>query len=128
MKKLSFLFFSIFIVLIGCSGEVQNTGEVHFIEVEIQTPEKIEPNEEIEISAFVTQGEEEVNDANEVKFEIWKNGQEDHEMVEGNHKGEGIYSITKTFDKDGIYSVVAHVTARDMHSMPKKEFVVGDPS
>ncbi|WP_156509930.1 hypothetical protein [Rossellomorea aquimaris] len=42
--------------------------------------------------------------------------------------GNGIYTIKKTFKEEGIYYVQTHVTARDMHVMPKKQFVVGEVS
>ena len=82
-------------------------------------------NEEVVNEALVTQGDEEVKDANEVKFEIWKSGQEEHKKIIGKHQGNGIYSITKTFQEEGDYSIIAHVTARDMHNMPKKDIIVG---
>lgn len=98
------------------------------VEVKIKLPEAVEPNEEVKIEALVTQGEENVDDAHEVKFEVWKQGQEaDHEMVEATNDGSGIYSITKTFEEEGFYYVVAHTTARDMHVMPRVELTVGNP-
>ncbi|WP_223700914.1 FixH family protein [Sutcliffiella deserti] len=98
------------------------------VEVEILLPESIEPNEEVKIEALVTQGEEKVQDANEVMFEVWQQGQEvDHEMIEATNDGSGIYSFTKTFEEEGIYYIVAHTTARDMHVMPRIEVTVGHP-
>jgi hypothetical protein len=115
----------------GCSNEKDNTNQkaetpsLEFVEVTIQTPEQINLNEEIQIKAIVTQGKDQVDDANEVKFELWKVGQEEHEKIEAQNDGKGIYSIKKTFSENGNYAVIAHVTARSMHSMPKKEFTVG---
>ncbi|MRG85847.1 FixH family protein [Salinibacillus xinjiangensis] len=105
------------------------TDMPEMIDVTIQLPEDFQPNEKVTIEGKVTQGNELVNDANEVKFELWEAGdaEEDHEMIMDEYQGDGIYSINKTFEKDGHYSVIAHVTARDMHNMPKQEFVVGDP-
>lgn len=98
------------------------------VEVEIKLPEAVEPNEEVKIEALVTQGGENVDDASEVKFEVWQQGQEaDHEMVEAKNDGSGSYSIKKTFKEEGFYYVVAHTTARDMHVMPRVELTVGNP-
>lgn len=88
-------------------------------------PEEIIPDQEVIVEAHVTQGDEKVEDASEVKFEIFKSGVKETEMIKGEHKGEGVYSMKKTFKEEGSYSVVAHVTARDLHSMPKKDFQVG---
>jgi hypothetical protein len=120
-------------IVAGCSNEKNKTQQneetpsLEFIEVSIKTPEQINLNEDIQIQAIVTQGTDQVDDASEVKFELWKVGQEEHEEIEAQHDGKGVYSITKTFSENGQYAVIAHVTARSMHTMPKKEFTVGTP-
>jgi hypothetical protein len=129
LKKISIILLGFFLLLVaGCgNNQGQDNNEVQFIEVDIQLPNKIEPNETIEIGALVTLGDEKVEDAQDVKFEIWEKGQEtDHEMIPGKHVGDGLYTTAKSFEKDGVFYVVAHVTARDMHYMPRKEFIVGE--
>ncbi|WP_442599014.1 FixH family protein [Neobacillus sp. D3-1R] len=131
MKKAIIAVILLIGIMAGCASqneqEHQNGSResLEIIEVTIQTPETINPNEEVTIKALVTQGNEKVDDANEVKFEVWKDGQEEHEMLKGANEGKGIYSIKKTFTENGKYYVISHVTARSMHAMPKKEFVVG---
>ncbi|MFB3161963.1 FixH family protein [Neobacillus sp. 179-J 1A1 HS] len=93
-------------------------------EVVIELPKIIKVNKEVFIEAHVTQGNEKVEDAKKVEFEIWKSDEETHEKVLCEHQGNGIYSISKNFSVEGDYFVIAHVTARDMHNMPKKEFTV----
>jgi hypothetical protein len=133
MKKVLFALLLFGGIIAGCSNEKdtpqqnEDTQTLEFVEVSIQTPEKINVNEEINIKAIVTQGTDQVDDANEVKFELWKVGQEEHEKIEAQNDGKGVYSIKKTFTEDGHYAVIAHVTARSMHTMPKKEFTVGSP-
>jgi hypothetical protein len=134
LKKILLIFALISLLLAACNNQtpekkVGENEELQMIDVAIQLdPEKADPGQEVTIKAAVTQGDEKVEDADEVKFEVWKHGEEDHEMVEGKHVGEGIYSIKKTFNEEGTYYVVAHVTARGMHNMPKKEFIIGQPS
>jgi hypothetical protein len=125
MKKLIILLFTL-LFLSACSNEETKQQEKapELIEVSITTPEKIKVQEEATIEASVVQGKEKVTDADEVKFEIWKAGQDNHEMVEAKHQKDGIYSIKKTFTEGGNYYIVAHTTARRMHSMPKKEITV----
>ena len=41
---------------------------------------------------------EKVTDADDVKFEIWKAGDEKHEMLEGKHKGKGVYAVENVRD------------------------------
>ncbi|WP_316568777.1 FixH family protein [Neobacillus sp. YIM B06451] len=134
MKKLLFILIGLLaFALAACSDAKDNDKSAgddlpKMVEVTILLPDKIDPNVETEIKAHVTQDGKNVEDANEVKFEVFKNGDKEHEMIEANHAGDGIYSIKKTFAEAGNYVVISHVTARDMHTMPKKEFVVGNPS
>ncbi|MNJ36789.1 FixH family protein [Paenibacillus bouchesdurhonensis] len=120
-------------VLAGCSSASDQTRLLNeipeIIEVQIQSdPEELKLGESVAIQAKVTQGGEDVTDAKSVIFEVWYSGDEEHEMLEGTHTGNGVYGIERTFDKDGVYNVIAHVTARDMHNMPRKQFIVGTVS
>lgn len=130
MKKVLFTLLLLVAVVVGCSNDNKETQQednlsLEIIEVTIQIPETIELNNEITIETLVTQGSDKVDDAKEVKFEIRKEGKDSPEMIEAQNDGKGIYSMKKTFTENGKYSVSAHVTARNMHSMPKKEFIVG---
>ena len=129
MKKLLFFFISIMFLVTACSSDSEQKADSldnppELLEVSIITPEKIEINKEITIAAEVIQGEEKVTNADEVKFEIWKSGQEEHEMFPASNEKDGTYSIKKTFSEGGNYYIVAHTTANRMHSMPKKEVIV----
>lgn len=124
MKKIFLLAFCILFVLTGCSQKERPSEIPELLEVEIRTPETINVNEEVTIEVLITQGDEKVEETTRMEFEIWKAGEEEHEMIEGENKGNGIYSITRTFQEEGEYFVISHVTARDMHNMPKKEFTV----
>nr|WP_175475724.1 FixH family protein [Evansella caseinilytica] len=138
MRKTGFVSFIVMaIVLLAACGEADDhddhgTGsELNFdpLEVEIIAPEEADPNEEVTIQALVTQGEEKVNDADEVVFEIWQQGEkEDSEFIEAQLTDEedGVYEIRYTFTAENIYHVQPHVTARGMHMMPTGEIKVGD--
>ncbi|AND38302.1 FixH family protein [Cytobacillus oceanisediminis] len=125
MRKAIFLFACVLFLLAGCSKENDAAEKVpELLEVSVNIPEVIQVNQEAVIQAAVTQGEEKVEDANEVKFEVKKAGQDTSEEMIGEHQGKGVYSITTTFQEAGIYSVTAHITARGMHNMPTKEFKI----
>ncbi|MFC7392325.1 FixH family protein [Scopulibacillus cellulosilyticus] len=82
-------------------------------------------NKEGKMEIKVTKGKESVNDAEEVKFEIWKgNGQGTSKIYKGVNKGKGFYTLNYTFSRPGDYHVIAHVTAKDSHTMPEKIFHV----
>ncbi|KAF0816206.1 MULTISPECIES: FixH family protein [unclassified Cytobacillus] len=132
MKKLLniWLPLMLMVTLAACSNGNQTTEEEpQFLDVELSiNPEKAEANEPVVFEAKVTYGEEEVTDADEVKFEIWRANATEHEKVLVEHAGHGIYRLKKTFEEEGTYYIYSHVTARRMHNMPKKEFVIGQPS
>ncbi len=121
-----------FIFLAGCgqTSEDHTSGKKEEapapIDAVIELPEKGEPNAEVAIAVTVSQGKKPVEDASEVKFEIWKEGKKDaSEKVEAKHSENGKYTITYTFLEDGLYHVQSHVTARDMHTMPTETIQIG---
>jgi hypothetical protein len=132
IKLLSLLILALLVVSACGTKDNQNQAEKElpeFVEVKLTvTPEHGHANEPILFEAKVTQGEENVEDADEVKFEIWRAKDENHEKVKIEHAEDGIYRLEKSFAQEGTYYIISHVTARDMHNMPKKEFVIGTAS
>ncbi|KOP83074.1 FixH family protein [Cytobacillus solani] len=130
MRKLLLLLVLLVIAVFtaACSSESKEE-ELAILDVKLTiNPEKAEINEPVVFEANVTYGEEEVTDAEEVKFEIWRANDENHEKVAVEHAENGIYRLEKSFTEEGTYYIYSHVTAKNMHSMPKKEFVIGQPS
>ncbi|WP_110927827.1 FixH family protein [Bacillus massiliglaciei] len=128
MKKILLIAFVSIILVSACSNEkVEETPQMLNVHLTVN-PEKAKPNESISFEAKVTYGAEEVPDADEVSFEIWRANSKNHETIEAKHQENGRYTLKKSFKEEGTYYVYAHVTARSMHNMPKKEFIVGKPS
>ena len=129
MKKIICLLIVFLWIISGCSNHDTvhhgaEVGELIDVLVEIDT-QPIKIHDEVVIKAKIMQGQEVVTDATEVKFEIWRDGDEEREMIEGEiHPEEEVYFINKIFHEPGLYYVIAHVTARNMHSMPKLELEV----
>jgi hypothetical protein len=127
MKKWISMSLLTIIFLTGCQEEAVEDTLIP-IEVTITTQETLNVHEEIKLQAHVTKNGKDINDADEVKFEVWESGmREEAEMVSAVLTKNGIYEATYQFDHDGVYYVFAHTTARDMHVMPKKKFIVGTP-
>ncbi|WP_162595946.1 FixH family protein [Bacillus sp. CGMCC 1.16541] len=128
MVALSFTF----LTACGQDGEQTNTvgdNEPKMLEVNLSGPENANVNEEVAFKAAITYGTDPVNDADEVQFEVWENSKkEDSEIIEAKHEGDGVYSITKAFETEGVYTVQSHVTAKSYHNMPKTNIVIGNPS
>ncbi|WP_060670444.1 FixH family protein [Rossellomorea vietnamensis] len=134
MKKISLFMLvgilALFIAACGNTNEDNGAKEdekLEAIDAKLDVPEKGEKGEPVSLSTKVTQGDDTVDDAGEVKYEIWKNGhKEESEMIEAKHEKGGLYKAEKTFEEDGMYTVQVHVTARDMHTMPKTEIAIGE--
>ncbi|MFZ7944335.1 MULTISPECIES: FixH family protein [Bacillaceae] len=117
-------------ITVSCAKqENENVGKLpEMLDVKLSiNPETGELQKPITFEAKVTQGNEEITDA-DVIFEIWRAKDEKHEKIEIKHTKNGVYRLEKSFEQDGTYYIISHVTARDMHNMPKKEFIVGTPS
>ncbi|MEW8971915.1 MAG: FixH family protein, partial [Mesobacillus sp.] len=74
MKRLLVMLLAVWagLIMTGCSQQ-EVEEEPQFLEVKLTAnPEKAQLNEEITFEAKVTYGTEEVEDADEVKFEIWR--------------------------------------------------------
>lgn len=130
MKRLFIGLTSAIFILAGCGQNDNGAGEEgvpEIIEAVLDVPENGNTGEEIQLSVTVKQGEEMVEDANEVVFEVWQEGKkEEGEMIEASHEEKGKYVAAKTFETDGLYHVQSHVTAREMHTMPKKTITIGN--
>lgn len=133
MKKGIAAFSITAMMLTGCGAEEEshtNHEETTFQEivVQIQTAEQLPVGEEVVLSAKVSQGEEAVDDADKVEFEVWESGLRDEgKMIEGTLTKDGVYEANHTFDHDGVYYMYAHTTARGLHTMPKQKLTVGSP-
>jgi hypothetical protein len=126
----------ILIVVLGALAACGN-GKEEEVPTEVKAPEMLEVeltvsetaaiDETVEMRAFVTQGDEEIDNADEVVFEVWEEGKKsDSEMIDSVHEKGGIYTAETSFEHEGLFHVQVHVTANGLHTMPLKEVVVGD--
>mgnify|MGYP000947966546 FL=1 len=100
-----------------------SSDEIRSLEVDLQAPESIQSGEAAEFTAHVTSNEEDVSDADQVMFEVLQ-GEESMEMVEVEHTENGEYVFEYTFEEPGEYSVIAHVDAYQLHTMPEESVTV----
>ncbi|WP_100406841.1 FixH family protein [Bacillus solitudinis] len=130
-KTYNYILLVCLLVISGCGQGLENTGEknpnvVLPIEVVLNVPEEAKVGEEIIISSAVSQGEDLIEDASEVIFEIWEEGRQDKGMMIEPSEQEGhLYKLTHIFEKEGKHHIKVHVTARDMHRMPATEINIG---
>lgn len=131
MKKTigSFMLMVALLSLAACGNEAKSQDDEvpAILEVQLEVAEHVEIDEQVDLKAVVTQGDEDVADADEVQFEIWEDGKkEESTMIDAVNNEDGTYEAETTFDHDGAFTVQVHVTARGMHNMPKQTVTVGE--
>jgi len=119
---------ALFLAACGNTGGNEPSDEIpEELVVNLEVQETADVNEAVPFKATVTQGDEKIKDADEVEFEVWKEDKkEDSEMIEAENNKDGTYEAKKSFEHDGEYIVQVHVTARGLHTMPKKSVTVGE--
>ena len=131
MKKIIWMAILCGLLLLAACGKDDSVGagpSTELIETEFNSPGTAGPGDTMTLSVTVSQGEELVEDADEIVYEVWQSGhREDSDMLMAEHVGDGIYEAETNFDEEGLYFVQAHTTARRLHVMPKLEITVGDP-
>jgi hypothetical protein len=118
------------IILVACSNNSENTDvsedEIQILKANLEVPETADVNEEVGLVATVSFDGNNVSDADKVVYEIWEEGQKDTSYkIESINNEDGTYTATTSFDKDGIFHVQVHVTAKDQHTMPQATITVG---
>lgn len=127
MKRTFFFLLSILALTQSACGNDNQEAALPSAPVEASfaiQPTEPSPGEAITFSVQVTQDGKAVDDANEVKFEWWKEGQDKHVTIPATLQKDGVYTAQQTIAEPGSYFVYYHVTARDFHNMQKVPFTV----
>lgn len=121
------------LMVLGACGEKEEQAaavpqSMEPVEAELNVPATADRDEEVMLAVRVTQDGKAVDDADEIKFEVWKNGaKEESEMTKATLTEDGVYEAETTFADEAVYTVQVHVTARSMHTMPTTNVTVGHP-
>ncbi|MFD1067734.1 FixH family protein [Oceanobacillus locisalsi] len=134
-KQLFFIVIILTAMLAACASNDADTAEddddelpeLAALEVDFDVPEHVEVGETIDLTAHVSFDDEPVEDANEVLFEIWTQGNADDSVeFEGDHQENGTYTASFTFEEEAVYEMYAHTTAEGQHIMPLETVIAGD--
>jgi hypothetical protein len=119
MVKKSSIIISIYALLmmttIACTGKGNAPGTTSLVE---DTPI------DVHFQYSPKEPKAKVQDADGVKYELWEEGEDQHEMITASKTKDGSYSSPYTFTKPGKYYVIYHVDARGFHDMKKNELVI----
>lgn len=127
-KMLGIILMLVLLSACGNSATSNDKGEVpELLEVKLTGPKTVKKNESVIVKAAVTYGDTSVDDADEVQFEVWKDGDKDKSnMIQPKKENKGVYELHTTFKQDGLYIIQVHVTAKQQHNMPKTIIHVGE--
>lgn len=105
---------------------ITEVGELELLMVDLTVTNEVEVGDTVEMSALVTMGDRNIDDADEVVYEVWEEGKKsESEMIDAVNEKDGIYKAETSFDHDGVFHIQVHVTAEAQHVMPVQEVTVG---
>lgn len=93
---------------------------------EINIPETLSVHQPETIEIILTQDGQRVPGADFVHYELWSHdGSLRDPMTDAVEVGDGVYTVTKTFDKEGLYFIKLHSGNNGSIIIPQKPFAVG---
>ncbi|KOP66767.1 hypothetical protein AMS62_17140 [Bacillus sp. FJAT-18019] len=93
---------------------------------EVNIPEALSIHQPETIEIILTQDGQRVPDADFVHYELWSHdGSLRDPMTDAVEVGDGVYTVTKTFDKEGLYFIKLHSGNNGSIIIPQKPFAVG---
>ncbi|GGG59737.1 FixH family protein [Paenibacillus radicis (ex Gao et al. 2016)] len=114
----------------ACSiaNDEQSGNRNNGVEVEVKPVQQVLlPGRAILVDAHVTQGNENVADAEEVQIEIWNEDRTAHEVVMASHWRDGVYRAKTIFAESGTYYINALVKDKDgSATAPQQEWVINN--
>ncbi len=132
LKSLLAAIFAASLLLAACgnggneesAGEAPADDEIRSLEVDLEVPETAGIEETATFTAHVHSNGEDVTDADKVRFEVLDSEGNSLDMIEAEHSENGLYTIDYEFEAAGEYTVISHVDAFQLHTMPEKQITV----
>jgi hypothetical protein len=107
-------------------GSAQNDSHAHHdsgVHMHLELPDPVQAGQTIEASAHVGLDQKALSGAN-VRLEVWKQGNGQHEFIETSEKKPGEYAATLSFPEKGTYHVKLHVEKDKIHDHQEKTVTV----
>ncbi|UGB32172.1 MULTISPECIES: FixH family protein [Bacillaceae] len=119
MIMTSFLFFFVSACQSPSSHHEHMKGQEEFLDVSVKlNPKEIEAGVSFSIQLHITQMDNDINHADDVRIDVWKDGEEsEKETYEATYDGKGMYVVDLMLEESGSYKVMYHVTAKEQHVM-----------
>ncbi|KKK36527.1 hypothetical protein WQ57_18715 [Mesobacillus campisalis] len=81
--------------------------------IDLQSGYEVKVNENEEIAILVEEKGEPVTGAT-VTFDIWAEGQEEHDTIDSKEAGNGVYKASKVFEAAGMHKINVRVKKDDL--------------
>lgn len=133
MRKLTIMFMTsfLFFFVSACQNpsslqEHGLQGKEEFIDVSVQlNPEEIKAGVSFSLQLHITQLENDINHADDVRIDVWKEGEESKKTTyEATFDGKGMYIVDILLEESGSYKMMYHVSAKEQHVMNEVPFTV----
>lgn len=100
----------------GASEESHEHGHEHqsAVTMNLQSGTELKANEKTNLSVWIEEAGQPLTQA-EIRFEIWKEGEEKHDFIDASEAGDGVYKAERTFAESGTYQMNVHVTKDSLH-------------
>ncbi|OAS15071.1 hypothetical protein [Paenibacillus oryzisoli] len=116
-------------VLPGCTAKIAETGEnglrAH-LTVDMHLPKQLELNTKRDYSIEILKNNEPQKNAEQAEFVFWPEGNKEAAItLKATETAPGMYSVSHSIEKEGIYLVQSRVSVKNEKVYPIKRFAVG---
>ncbi|GAB6926924.1 hypothetical protein JCM10914A_09070 [Paenibacillus sp. JCM 10914] len=117
------------LLLAGCSLNPDAADQYHAkspLIAEVNIPELLSAGQPEVLEIVLTQDGKRVPRADFVHYELWSHdGALRDPMTDAVEIGDGVYTVTRTFEKEGLYFIKLHCGNNHSIIIPQKPFAVG---
>ncbi len=118
-------------LLQGCSaaseGVEHKYKQEQVLMIDIRMPETVETDQSQTFQVLLSDHGRQAVEADYVRFAVWgKDESKPEQLMDAVKEGNGVYSIKRKFDEEGIYYLQVYAAANGSEVMPTRRFAVGD--
>jgi hypothetical protein len=117
------------ILVSGCTTKTSETDENGFLShltVDLHLPKQLELGSKSDFSVEVFKNSRPFERAEQAEFIFWPEGNKEEAItVKTTESSPGVYSVSHSVTKEGIYLVQSRISAKNEKVLPIKRFAVG---
>ncbi|QGQ97712.1 hypothetical protein EHS13_23875 [Paenibacillus psychroresistens] len=117
------------VLLSGCAmkiAEIDESGLPTHLTVEVHLPKHLDLNSKNDFSVEVFKNNRPLEHAEQAEFIFWPEGNREAAIVvKATESSPGVYSVSHSITKEGIYLVQSRISVQNERVLPIKRFAVG---